>query len=58
MVEASQKPERTKVWDLPLRLFHWALVGLIAFSYATAELGIASMQWHMYSGFALSLIHI
>lgn len=53
MVEASQKPERTKVWDLPLRLFHWALVGLIAFSYATAELGIASMQWHMYSGFAI-----
>ena len=44
---------RVRVWDLPLRLFHWALVGLIAFSYATAELGIASMQWHMYSGYAI-----
>lgn len=44
---------RVLIWDLPLRIFHWALVGLIAFSYATAELGVASMQWHIYSGFAI-----
>lgn len=55
MAEASREPERSesKVWDLPLRLFHWALVGLVAFSYATAELGLASMQWHIYSGYAI-----
>lgn len=41
------------VWDFPTRLFHWALVGLIAFSYATAELGIGSMELHTYSGSAI-----
>ncbi|MEX0921202.1 MAG: cytochrome b/b6 domain-containing protein [Rhodovibrionaceae bacterium] len=41
------------VWDLPTRLFHWALVGLIAFSYATAELDVGSMELHTYSGFAI-----
>lgn len=46
-------PGRVLVWDLPTRLFHWALVGLIAFSYATAELGIGSMELHMYSGYAI-----
>ena len=44
---------KTLVWDLPLRLFHWALVGLIAFSYATAELDVGSMQLHIYSGYAI-----
>jgi cytochrome b len=32
---ASAKPQ--KVWDAPTRLFHWLLVGLVAFSWWTAE---------------------
>ena len=40
------------VWDLPTRLFHWALVLLIAAQYASGEFGILSMEWHFYLGYA------
>jgi cytochrome b len=37
-----------RVWDLPTRLFHWALVVLLVFSYVTGQMG--KLQWHMVSG--------
>jgi cytochrome b len=39
------------VWDLPIRLFHWSLVGLIVFSWWSAE--NYHMDWHRLSGQAL-----
>ena len=36
------------VWDLPVRLFHWTLVGLIAFSWWSAEND--RIEWHLWSG--------
>ena len=36
------------VWDLPVRLFHWTLVGLIAFSWWSAEYD--RIEWHLWSG--------
>ena len=46
-----------RIWDLPTRLFHWALVLLIALQFATAEFGFLSMQWHYRFGWAtLALI--
>ncbi len=43
------------VWDLPVRLFHWTLVALIAFSWWTAE--NEQVEWHLWSGLAvLSLL--
>ncbi len=42
-----------RVWDLPTRLFHWLLVALFAFSWASAELGGNAMEWHMLSGYTL-----
>jgi cytochrome b len=43
------------VWDLPVRLFHWALVGLIGFSWWSAEND--RVEWHIWSGLAvLSLL--
>lgn len=39
------------VWDLPVRLFHWTLAGLIAFSWWTSETD--RVEWHMYSGFGV-----
>ena len=41
----------TRVWDLPTRLFHWALVGLLGFSWWSAE--NREMEWHLLSGVAL-----
>lgn len=40
--------QRMKVWDLPVRLFHWALVVLIFGSWLTQELG--RMDVHMWIG--------
>jgi len=44
---------RILVWDLPVRLFHWALVLLVAFSYATGKIGGGWMEWHLRSGYAI-----
>jgi cytochrome b len=40
-------------WDLPTRLFHWALAVLVVFSYATGKIGGSWMDWHMRSGYAI-----
>ena len=39
------------VWDLPIRLFHWVLAGLIGFSWWTAE--NSHTDWHIWSGCAI-----
>lgn len=44
---------RVKVWDLPIRLFHWLLVLALIGCYATAELGVLDMQWHFRFGYLI-----
>jgi cytochrome b len=43
--------EKVRIWDLPTRLFHWALVGLIGFSWWSAE--EEYLDWHIWSGIAV-----
>ncbi|MCL1123073.1 cytochrome b/b6 domain-containing protein [Shewanella surugensis] len=40
-----------KVWDVPTRLFHWLMVGLIGGLWWTASVG--EMQWHQLLGYVL-----
>lgn len=40
------------VWDVPIRLFHWALAVLILLQYGTAEWHWLDMQWHVRFGYA------
>jgi len=54
--EAQAKPRR--IWDVPVRIFHWLLVLSIAASWATAEVvgdeyigGVSWMQVHMWLGY-------
>lgn len=48
----SAPPRRTVlVWDLPVRLFHWLTVVLVATAYVTWRLNW--MDWHAYAGEAL-----
>jgi cytochrome b len=42
-----------KVWDLPVRLFHWSLVVLVVFSFTTGKLGGNWMEWHLRSGYCI-----
>jgi cytochrome b len=44
---------RVRVWDLPTRLFHWTLAGLMVFSVVTAKIGGNATEWHFRSGYAI-----
>jgi cytochrome b len=48
---AAATGERARLWDLPTRLVHWLMAGLIPFSWwsATHE----HLDWHRLSGYAL-----
>lgn len=41
---------RAKLWDGPVRLVHWLLVGLIGFSWWASE---DHLNWHRWSGYAI-----
>ncbi len=40
-----------RVWDVPVRLFHWLLVALLGFSWWSGEQHL--MDWHRLSGYAI-----
>lgn len=42
-----------RVWDLPVRVFHWLLVALIFTSWLTSEIGGNAMTYHMWSGYTI-----
>jgi hypothetical protein len=42
-----------RVWDLPIRLFHWLLVVCITGSFVTINLGDEFTQWHAYFGYSI-----
>lgn len=47
----------TRVWDLPTRIFHWALFGLTIAMASTGLIGGNAMPWHFRCGYAvLSLL--
>lgn len=48
----KQTASKTRVWDLPTRLFHWALVVCVVGALVTVKLGGNWMQWHMNFGIA------
>ncbi len=41
-----------RVWDLPTRLFHWVLAGVVTGSVITAQIGGNAMVWHFRLGYA------
>ena len=42
-----------RVWDLPIRLFHWLLVLCIIGSITSVNLGGNAMEWHAYFGYSV-----
>lgn len=51
-VQAGKGASRP-VWDLPVRLVHWALVGAVAGSWYTAKHSEALFRWHEYLGYTV-----
>ena len=42
-----------RVWDIPVRVFHWLLVALIVVSFTTAQIGGNAMRIPELSGFSI-----
>jgi cytochrome b len=52
--DRSVRDRSVRVWDVPTRVFHWLLVGLVAFSLYTGLVGgFREMGWHVKSGYAI-----
>ena len=45
--------QRIRVWDLPLRIFHWALVVAVSTAVTTGELGGKWMELHSKAGLSI-----
>lgn len=44
-------PDKIRVWDLPTRCFHWALVAALIGLLLTAQIGGNAMPWHFRCGY-------
>jgi cytochrome b len=55
-VETPQQVEHRQVWDLPVRLFHWALVAAMISAFVTNRLGVAYFKYHVWSGYAVIIL--
>jgi len=51
--ELAPGEQPVRVWDLPTRVFHWLLAGLVIFSVVSGHIGGNAIVWHMRSGFAI-----
>jgi cytochrome b len=49
----TPSPRKVQVWDLPVRLFHWALVLLLISQVVTVSIGGNAMEYHMLGGYAI-----
>jgi cytochrome b len=45
--------QKIRLWDLPLRLFHWLLVFAVTAAIVTAKIGGEWMEWHGRAGLAI-----
>lgn len=48
--------KRVRVWDLPLRTFHWLLVVVIAVAFLSAEEDSVLNSWHVLSGWVAATL--
>ncbi len=42
-----------RVWDLPLRVFHWSLFVCVVGAFVSAKIGGDAMRWHFYCGYSI-----
>jgi len=53
MSEQTESKRKVLVWDLPVRVFHWALVLLIVSQIVTVSIGGNAMEYHVLGGYAI-----
>lgn len=45
--------KKVRVWDLPLRLFHWSLAILVVAAVVAQKIGGNAMEWHFRFGYCV-----
>lgn len=55
-MSAPQARPRFKVWDLPVRLFHWSLVATVAGAFLTGEEDAPLSSWHHVLGWVAAVL--
>ena len=48
--------DERRVWDLPVRVFHWSLVLAVAGAWCTNQLGVAYFAYHVWCGYAVLVL--
>jgi len=51
--EQPTPPQAVRVWDLPTRLFHWALAAAVVAQVITGHIGGGAMTWHFRVGYCV-----
>jgi len=47
---------QSKVWDLPVRLFHWTLATAFLGAFVTNRLGVSYFKYHVWCGYAVIVL--
>lgn len=53
---ASRMTGQVRVWDLPLRVFHWLLVAVVALAFLSSEEDSALNHWHVVAGWTAGVL--
>ncbi len=53
---AAPTGDERRVWDLPVRLFHWTLVAGVLASYVTSRLGPEYFRLHLAAGYLVTVL--
>ncbi len=53
---APSSAARIRVWDLPVRLFHWLLVATILIAFLSSEEDSALAPWHVPAGWVAAIL--
>lgn len=53
---AAARPATIRVWDLPVRVFHWLLVATILLAFLSAEEESAFAPWHVPAGWVAAVL--
>jgi len=55
-VDESATDVEHRVWDLPVRVFHWTLVLAIIAAFVTNRLGVAYFKYHVWCGYTVLVL--
>jgi cytochrome b len=52
----QQQAVETRVWDLPVRIFHWSLAAAFLAAFVTNRLGVTYFKYHVWAGYAVIVL--